>query len=1049
MMRTDRHNNPTAMTTDVAKTLGLVYGKDYVEGDPFPDNPKMKTARLLGNPIATTTKAMDLAASRGIDPFYTQNKQPRWTHTAIPTEQWKTFDANKKKQVILDMYKHEGGSGQLAKMKSFADLIDELRGKGGSDTRILDYISHKMPAAAPKINELRAKAQQNGKNDRDITNFLSEKFDGRLPSRPSNPLEVNYQNKFAPKTEEQVFINHNKPQTEEETAALSEVYKKVQEDRGQILVKAAEVGADPNITKRLYDTHDWDKLKKYLTDSASVSKVIDKQGGGGLQAIANFIDAAAETVNKAANAVGNAPGIKQAADLAGKTVGAAAEYVVGKPSAALGQATGQAIANVNKGKSLLEGTGKAATEGLKAGSSGVTTEAIGELIANIDRLATPEGLARVMESYNRNKQTKGLQDEFGGMVEAGVKNFIIGQLTGGVGKISPALSTTLNSLMVAGMGKDGYNNVRDGLKENDPKKVSEGIASLSMALMAAKSTASGIKSGQATKLVSDKANVGPTLVKGQTNEQKLTKTVQQTLQDKSVKIDTLKRNQEASERAVRDVDLNKVKTSSEVVKRAQAAENSVKRAIDTISDEPVPTLKKDYSLKIDNIATALDDLKKANKGSIEGTEKYIALENKYNSEGLTPREVNQIARDLNTVKPSFNAQGEVLRSKQAIADTRTGVKEAFRNMFPKETAKTLADLDKRYSDIIKFRERMQSQEAKVYKARAGAKEENKAMQVVETGLNIASVGTEGVIKNAIFGALRKALRGESMTPLEAEKLLTRNAKRIEALKGKTGKTLDEGLNDIIKIERERILKQQALDKFKASQNEKPKLLPAPKIKVEAPLTPAERAAKTRAQINAGLKPGSTTKGSLIGGAALGAAALAVNKAVQVDREVKDTIEGRNNAMKQALDSIDKTNKKLADKRVDSTLITNNQEKKFNATYYHPEYDSETRKGGNGVGAFGRKVEFGDVAIGDRTELQALKDKARKGGDTFIFIKDLADVKTPWGNGVFRINDVKNKRYDKTESFDIALNPSMPNYKELKKKIGNKELTYIKLDKMPR
>jgi len=34
-MRTDRHNNPVAMTTDVAKTLGLVEGVDYTVGDPF------------------------------------------------------------------------------------------------------------------------------------------------------------------------------------------------------------------------------------------------------------------------------------------------------------------------------------------------------------------------------------------------------------------------------------------------------------------------------------------------------------------------------------------------------------------------------------------------------------------------------------------------------------------------------------------------------------------------------------------------------------------------------------------------------------------------------------------------------------------------------------------------------------------------------------------------------------------------------------------------------------------------------------------------------
>lgn len=114
MFRTDRNNNPTAMTTDVANTLGLVYGQDYVEGDKFPGNSNLKTAKLLGDPIATTTKGLDNAASKGINPFYTAAGKQRWTHTAIPTDQWTKMTPEAKKQVVLNMYKHEGGSGQLA-----------------------------------------------------------------------------------------------------------------------------------------------------------------------------------------------------------------------------------------------------------------------------------------------------------------------------------------------------------------------------------------------------------------------------------------------------------------------------------------------------------------------------------------------------------------------------------------------------------------------------------------------------------------------------------------------------------------------------------------------------------------------------------------------------------------------------------------------------------------------------------------------------------------------------------------------------------------------
>lgn len=107
-MRTDRHNNPTAFTVDVAKTAGLKEGVDYAVGDPFPDNPKLKTARLLGDPIATTIKAIDKIG------FQTQAGKPRWNYINIPKNQWDSLSYNEKKNVIGQMYQHEGGS-QLSK----------------------------------------------------------------------------------------------------------------------------------------------------------------------------------------------------------------------------------------------------------------------------------------------------------------------------------------------------------------------------------------------------------------------------------------------------------------------------------------------------------------------------------------------------------------------------------------------------------------------------------------------------------------------------------------------------------------------------------------------------------------------------------------------------------------------------------------------------------------------------------------------------------------------------------------------------------------------
>jgi hypothetical protein len=108
-MRTDRHNNPTAFTTDIAKAAGLQEGRDYVAGDPF-SNGKYRTAKILGDPVATTIKVIDKIG------FYTQSGKPRWTYVnSIPqAKNWKSLSYSQKASVIKQMYKHEGGSKLLS-----------------------------------------------------------------------------------------------------------------------------------------------------------------------------------------------------------------------------------------------------------------------------------------------------------------------------------------------------------------------------------------------------------------------------------------------------------------------------------------------------------------------------------------------------------------------------------------------------------------------------------------------------------------------------------------------------------------------------------------------------------------------------------------------------------------------------------------------------------------------------------------------------------------------------------------------------------------------
>ena len=108
-MRTDRHNNPTAFITDLAKQAGLVEGVDYTVGDPFTtsDGKTLYTARLIGDPIAQTIKVLDAVG------FYTADGKPRWSYLdSIPEiKNWSSMTTEQKAAVIEKMHKIENGSG--------------------------------------------------------------------------------------------------------------------------------------------------------------------------------------------------------------------------------------------------------------------------------------------------------------------------------------------------------------------------------------------------------------------------------------------------------------------------------------------------------------------------------------------------------------------------------------------------------------------------------------------------------------------------------------------------------------------------------------------------------------------------------------------------------------------------------------------------------------------------------------------------------------------------------------------------------------------------
>ena len=110
------------------------------------------------------------------------------------------------------------------------------------------------------------------------------------------------------------------------------------------------------------------------------------------------------------------------------------------------------------------------------------------------------------------------------------------------------------------------------------------------------------------------------------------------------------------------------------------------------------------------------------------------------------------------------------------------------------------------------------------------------------------------------------------------------------------------------------------------------------------------------------------------------------------------------------------------------------------TVYNPvasQTDSDPHMNG-----FMRKPEFGDVAIGNRDEYEAARAKYFKTKEeTFIVIPELKHIRTPYGNGKFRVSDTMNKRFDGQNKIDVFIPTGEEDLEMLVRKVPTAKYWY--------
>lgn len=84
----------------------------------------------------------------------------------------------------------------------------------------------------------------------------------------------------------------------------------------------------------------------------------------------------------------------------------------------------------------------------------------------------------------------------------------------------------------------------------------------------------------------------------------------------------------------------------------------------------------------------------------------------------------------------------------------------------------------------------------------------------------------------------------------------------------------------------------------------------------------------------------------------------------------------------------------------------------NASFYNSKDPSQTKKRADGIGASGRRIRSGSIAFGSPATKNFIKNKI-----VYIEIKD-CNIVTPYGKGIFRVDDSMNKRFNREDKFFI-------------------------------
>lgn len=228
---------------------------------------------------------------------------------------------------------------------------------------------------------------------------------------------------------------------------------------------------------------------------------------------------------------------------------------------------------------------------------------------------------------------------------------------------------------------------------------------------------------------------------------------------------------------------SEVKKSLETVDREFASDVTPRKLKELTQTVKVGVGNKSLSGKINHVENALTQLGDYYKKTrdLPKALRIKGLVQKARNEGLTPSEINELAKEHGRNLNGFNANGELASglSKQAAENTRAGLKNTARGFLTSDTAK---QADKRASELIKTKSLVDDVAEKVNSLEQKFEKRNifkKGAGMVGKALNIALGGTP---KSFVQGMLLESnIAQKTPNYLAIQEKLAKNLKLLHRI----------------------------------------------------------------------------------------------------------------------------------------------------------------------------------------------------------------------------------------------------------------------------